>query len=137
MKGTQFESGNCVYATYSLRDDGLVNVFNEEIDDKGEYNSATGKAKQTSNPAALKVSFFGPLWLTGANYKIIETNYDDYSVIYSCSNYGFFYTEYAWILSRKRRFEVAESSQLETLNSLGVSEDELIINDLDACANEI
>ena len=83
-------------ATYSLRDDGKINVVNECYDKSfsGKLRSAKGKAwvvdKETN--ARLKVSFF---WPFAGDYWIIELGQDyEYAVI------GHPRRKYLWILSR-------------------------------------
>lgn len=44
LKTIPFESGDCVYARYTLRDDGKVKVNNTEILPNGKINTAIGKA---------------------------------------------------------------------------------------------
>ena len=64
----RFERGlEKVTATYSLRDDGGLNVINKGYNpDRGMWQQSEGKAYFTGVPtrAALKVSFFGPLLMT-------------------------------------------------------------------------
>ena len=83
-------------ATYSLRDDGKINVLNECYDKSfsGELRKAKGKAwvvdKETN--ARLKVSFF---WPFAGDYWIIDIGPDyEYAVV------GHPARKYLWILSR-------------------------------------
>lgn len=93
----KFQEG-CVgsKATYSLRDDGKINVINECYDKSfsGKLRTAKGKAwvvdKETN--ARLKVSFF---WPFAGDYWIIDLGEDyEYAVI------GHPDRKYLWILSR-------------------------------------
>jgi len=83
-------------ATYTLRDDGKINVLNECYDKSfsGKLRSARGKAwtvdKETN--ARLKVSFF---WPFSGDYWIIDLGQEyEYAVI------GHPERKYLWILSR-------------------------------------
>lgn len=92
LLGTWFEQSSvpqvftrgCVAsrATYTLRDDGMLNVLNEcrkETLD-GPWKSVTGRARLAEperNPARLEVSFFGPFW---ADYWVVARA-PDYSWI--------------------------------------------------------
>ncbi len=92
-----FENGlDKVTATYTLRDDGKINVLNKGFDTvKGEWKEANGKArlKDTAAGAFLEVSFF---WLFYADYKVIELDTVNYSYAMVTSSSK----EYFWILSR-------------------------------------
>ncbi|MBM4252691.1 MAG: lipocalin family protein [Deltaproteobacteria bacterium] len=76
-----FFQANCVCATatYTLRDDGNVDVVNscrrDTVD--GALSDVKGIAYATSNPGKLNV-VFGGIKLPGSNYWIIEVA-DDYS----------------------------------------------------------
>ena len=52
----------------------------------------------------LKFSELQPFW---GNYDILETDYDSYAIIYSCTNLlnGLYRTEYAFVLTRDQIFE--------------------------------
>ena len=39
---------------------------------------------------------------TSTNYNVIDTDYDNFTIIYSCNNYGFLKSELLWILTRQR-----------------------------------
>ncbi len=40
-------------------------------------------------------------WYPEGNYQVLATDYDNYALVYGCDNWGIFYTNQAWILSRK------------------------------------
>lgn len=99
-------------ATYSLREDGKINVLNECYDRSfsGKLRSAKGKAwvvdKETN--ARLKVSFF---WPFAGDYWIIDLGQEyEYAVI------GHPERNYLWILSRTP--EMAEDLYLSILERL-------------------
>lgn len=78
-------------ATYTLRDDGKVDVLNTGIKD-GKPSQAKGVAKLTDTPARLRVSFWGPFY---SDYRIMLIDNDyQYALIGSGSD------DYLWILSR-------------------------------------
>jgi apolipoprotein D and lipocalin family protein len=93
----RFERGlSNVTATYTLRDDGGVDVVNRGYrGDKGEWDEADGKAYFIGDPTVgrLKVSFFGPFY--GA-YNVFELgeNYE-YSMVAGPDR------SYLWILARE------------------------------------
>lgn len=92
----RFEKGmSHVTATYTLKEDGKIEVLNEGINN-GERKEAKGRAKQPdpNDPGKLKVSFF--LWFY-SDYYILELDKDyRYVVIGSSSD------KYLWIMSREK-----------------------------------
>ena len=92
-----------VTATYSLRDDGKIEVLNQGFKNTldGERSKAVGKAKIPNKlePGKLKVSFF---WIFYADYNVLELdeNYQ-YAMIGSSSD------KYFWILCRTPQMEPA------------------------------
>lgn len=88
-----------VTATYTLRDDGMIDVVNRCVDDDGEVDQADGVARvvETATRSKLEVSFvqvFG-LRLFWGDYWIIGLADDyRYAVVGSPDR------KYGWILSR-------------------------------------
>jgi lipocalin len=97
-----------VTATYSLRDDGKIDVvnagFKHTLD--GEYKEAKGKAKipNPDEPGKLKVAFF--LFFYAA-YNIMELDDDYQHVLIGSSS-----PDYLWILSRTPQLDEATYQQL-------------------------
>lgn len=91
----RFEEGMTrVSATYTLLDDGRIEVLNSGYKD-GKYKEIKGKAKQPNpaDPGKLKVSFF--LWFYSDYYALILDPEYRYVVIGSSSD------KYLWIMSRQ------------------------------------
>lgn len=117
----RFEEGMTrVSATYTLLDDGRIEVLNAGYKD-GKYKEIKGKAKQPNpaNPGKLKVSFF--LWFYSDYYVLIlDPNYR-YVVIGSSSD------KYLWIMSRNP--DLAEDvirDLLDQLRERGYDADKLV-----------
>ena len=110
-----------VSATYSLREDGKIEVLNEGWKD-GELKQIKGKAKQPdpNDPGKLKVSFF--LWFY-ADYYMMELDRENYryAVVGSSTD------RYLWILSREKRLpqEVLDFL-LDRIRTRGYDVDKLI-----------
>ena len=100
----RFERGTeQVSANYSLRDDGMVRVFNKGYDpEKKQWKTIEGRAKSVGDPTVgeLKVSFFGPFY---AGYNVIDLDRENYSwAMVSGTNRSYF-----WILSRTPQMQRA------------------------------
>ena len=93
-----FERGlEQISATYTLRDDGGIDVLNQGLEvATGEISQANGKAYFVADERVghLKVSFFGPFY---ASYVIaqLDDNYQ-YALVTGPD------TDYLWILSREK-----------------------------------
>ncbi|HEY5139231.1 MAG TPA: lipocalin family protein [Methylococcales bacterium] len=125
----RFERGlNNISATYTLRDDGGVNVLNKGWNQAdAKWEQAEGKAYFVEQPdkGRLKVSFFGPFY---GGYNIIELDKKDYA--YSMVT-GPDKT-YLWILSRTRQLPKATlQSLIEKAKRLGFATDKLIFANQD------
>lgn len=94
--GHRFERGlEQVTATYSLREDGGINVINRGYNpDRAKWQDTDGRAYFTGSPnrAALKVSFFGPFY---GGYNVIALDKDYQHALVCGPN-----RDYLWILSR-------------------------------------
>ncbi len=120
----RFERGlSNVTATYSLRDDGGVNVINRGYDtDAQEWDEADGKAYFVGDAdiGQLKVSFFGPFY---GGYNVIELDKDGYTYSMVAGPDR----SYLWILSRTPDMNPQILQRLITkARDLGFATDELI-----------
>ena len=111
-----------VTATYSLRDDGKIEVLNQGYKNTldGEKSRAVGKAKIPNKlePGKLKVAFF---WIFYADYFVLELdeNYQ-YAMIGSSSD------KYFWILNRTPKMDpVIYEMLLEKARKRGYNLDKL------------
>lgn len=120
----RFERGlENISATYTLREDGGVDVRNKGWDIKsGEWQEAQGKAYFVEQPdkGRLKVSFFGPFY---GGYNIIDLDKKDYaySMVTGPDR------SYLWILSRTKQLpEATLQALIERAKTLGFATDKLI-----------
>lgn len=123
-KTIRFEKGHDIVARYGSdpKHPERITVTNLQTLDGGKMDTITGYAVRRSadGPAAdLRVRFN---CLLRGSYKVVETDYETYSVVYSsrCLLFGLIRKEYCWILGRKR--DMANDTEL--LNRLFV-----LIND--------
>merc|ERR1712130_695280 len=128
----QDDNSKCGTATYAAIDATTVSVNNTEIspiymnrDTNQTQHQLTyilGKAKQTDPkkfPNKLNVSFdFGTKPMEDqfrkffkdrkSNYNVMDTDFNNYSIVMNCRDYGFFTVEMGWILSRKQEFRATK-----------------------------
>lgn len=120
-----FERGmSSVTATYSLRDDGGVDVLNRGyLEAAGEWRDAAGKAYFVAEPEVgrLKVSFFGPFY--GA-YNIIALDREQYGYALVAGPSR----SYLWILARSPALDPQVLARLvEFAARNGFATDDLIL----------
>jgi apolipoprotein D and lipocalin family protein len=120
----RFERGlKCVTATYTLREDGRVTVFNQghKIDDPAETQSIEGVAWVPNNkePGRLKVRFF---WPFSAGYYVMALGNDyEYALVGSPSR------RFLWILARDPQMAPDLYNKLtETARAKGFDTSEMI-----------
>ncbi|XP_076003427.1 apolipoprotein Da, duplicate 2 [Genypterus blacodes] len=129
---TFFQKGECATAIYSLESPGVIDVLNKELLKDGRVNAINGsaKVKDPSEPAKLEVSFFestppGPYW-------VLSTDYDNYSLVYGCSEFGPFRSEFTWILSREPTLDEEIVEELHAiLTSVGVDVNKMVMTNQD------
>ncbi|XP_009813836.2 apolipoprotein D [Gavia stellata] len=98
---SSFEKGSCIQANYSLKENGKFKVINKEMLSNGKVNEVEGEIMHmdVKEPAKLGVRF--NWFMPSAPYWVISTDYENYSLVYSCTNIlWLFHIDYAWILSR-------------------------------------
>jgi apolipoprotein D and lipocalin family protein len=111
--------------TYSLRDDGEIDVLNRCIKD-GKEDIANGRARveDTVTNAKLKISFFGPFY---GDYWVIELG-DDGAGGYSYAVVGHPSRDYLWVLSREATLDDEIYSGIITrLQEVGYETDRLAL----------
>ena len=92
-----FEYGDCTQAKYTLNQDGTLQVLNSLWNAFSQRIDSVKATAYCTGPWC-KIGFF--FFATG-DYRVVSTDYTNYSVVYSCSPFFFFWkSEYFWILSR-------------------------------------
>lgn len=97
----------CVTATYSLRKNGKINVYNKGVNSKtGKTDDITGYATVPDKEklAQLKVTFF---WPFGGDYYVIDLDSN-----YSTALVGAPNRKYLWLLSREPSIEPSRLNEM-------------------------
>jgi len=127
-KDTPFQKGECTTAEYSVLENGNIKVLNTE-NINGKINQAIGEAEKTEDPFKLKITFGNSLFskLFKGDYRVIDTDYKNFSLVYSCTDFFFGKFYYVWVLSREPVF--SEANLQKVLNEIevkfGIKKDEL------------
>lgn len=113
---------NQVTATYSLRDDGGIKIFNRGyLSEKGRWQESEGKAYfvENKNTGYLKVSFFGPFY---SSYIIFDLDPSyQYSLVTGSNK------SYLWILARTPTISgEVKANLLAKAAALGFDTDKLL-----------
>ncbi|EFX82011.1 hypothetical protein DAPPUDRAFT_302799 [Daphnia pulex] len=102
---------SCVTANYSLLADGNVRVINRSFNTSSKsFNMVDGIARLIEPPkgqAKLGVvfpsnSFSRPVPADG-NYWVLDTDYTNYSIVWSCQTFNGKSIQFLWYLSRQRQ----------------------------------
>jgi apolipoprotein D and lipocalin family protein len=125
-KAFVFSKGECVQADYSINQKGNVNVHNSEARD-GKRIAVDGEAVVVDN-FRLAVTFASNPFskLVKGDYQILKTDYENYSIVYSCSNIVIGRFELVWVLTRKNEIDAENLNELiGFVNKIGFSNDNL------------
>lgn len=110
----QSNVSSCTYGTLDLKSNGDIRVVNSNIKE-GKRTSMEGTAKlsfpdEVPVQGIISVSFFNKPFVP--NYLVMETDYTNYSIVWSCHNVGENESEdFAWVLSKSA--ELTEEIQLK------------------------
>uniref|UniRef100_H2MUK0 Apolipoprotein D n=2 Tax=Oryzias latipes TaxID=8090 RepID=H2MUK0_ORYLA len=126
-----FQKGQCSTAQYSLQSPGVVGVLNRELLNNGTIYALNGTAKPSpTEPAKLMVTFFensppSPYW-------VLSTDYNNFALVYSCTDLELIHTDFVWILSRTPTLPQETLEKLQNiLTSIGVTVDKLLATNQD------
>lgn len=126
-----FQNGNCGVANYVLEDGGVVTVNNTERKPDGAASTAIGQAR--SDPKStiaghLQVRF--SKWQPWGKYWVLDTDYNSFSVVYSCSSYLVNRVEFLWILGREPSLsKVTRQHVSSLLTKFKIDESKLQVTD--------
>ena len=135
-KSIPFEKGNCIEDIYSITGNRSFNVTAKEV-----YNGVEiitqGKAEPTDNQFQFQLAFEMGI-LTGlikGDYQIINTDYKNFSVIYSCTDLRIARLEYIWVMSRTQSVSQNDLNNYSRflLNKFGIQENTLFFNNQTDC----
>lgn len=130
-KSTPFQKGECTTAEYSINESGNIKVNNTEFVN-GKYNSILGEAVKTEDQFRLKVSFGDSFVskLFKGDYRVVDTDYKSYALVYSCTDFIFGKFYFVWVLAREPVLPEATLQKItgEIHTKLGISKDELRFN---------
>jgi apolipoprotein D and lipocalin family protein len=129
-----FETGDCVTAQYALQDDGKLSVKNSEVRPDGSLNSVTGSAycqADGSGNCFVKFSRFQP-W---GDYRVLDTDYKTYSIVYSCSSlFGLYHFGAGWVLGRTPDVSPSLASAFA---GIGIPESEMRVTSHTGCPSVV
>ncbi|KAK9505729.1 hypothetical protein O3M35_009718 [Rhynocoris fuscipes] len=95
--------GKCVNSNYSEGADESINIISKQTSTlTGIHSTIEGEVVKANHGFQSKMNLRYPYLPMDAPYWILDTDYDNYSVVWSCSNFGIFSTRNAWILTRSR-----------------------------------
>jgi len=131
---TRFEKGGCTRAHYTLKPDGHIEVFNRGID-HGKNNTVTGDAYRPNDDEQGKLLVRFAAGTPYGNYWVIDTDYETYSLVYSCSSVvNVFHIEMAWILSREMTLDEQVAQRLkDKLSGFGVDVSKFVATNQTGC----
>ncbi|XP_041970035.1 uncharacterized protein LOC121726651 [Aricia agestis] len=110
---SEFQEGACNNAEYELRD-GVVDVYNTQVIEQ-QLDTIRGVARlaSTDGSAKLVVSFpiEGTNQTTETNYWVLDTDYSNYALVYSCANINEDERRvWSWKLSRRKQLTVEQNN---------------------------
>ncbi|XP_071441598.1 apolipoprotein D-like [Hetaerina americana] len=131
----------CVATVYKIRPDGKVGVANEMVTRitgirrvlEGELKNVgkSGEAKLSVKYTNLPVSF-------DTQYSILDTDYDNFAIAWSCNSLGPFSSTHAWVMTRKRDpTEAVLQRAYGILDKIGLSRNFFVRSDQSECEDPV
>ncbi|KAK9873416.1 hypothetical protein WA026_022478 [Henosepilachna vigintioctopunctata] len=96
--------GKCIEAIWSVDENNTIHVIEQMINAKLNFViKGHDIVKPAGNPNEGKFEVFTGGVPFGAPYWVLETDYKNYSVVFSCTQVSLINAKFAWILTRERK----------------------------------
>ena len=92
-----YENGRCNVVEYTKVDKNTMKIINSELKG-GKWNHILSTAISDSTDGQFYQRFFEVS--PQKDYKIVLTDYENISIVYTCTSYLVFHVSYAWVLTR-------------------------------------
>ncbi|CAH2044979.1 unnamed protein product, partial [Iphiclides podalirius] len=118
---SNFQSGVCNKATYTLLPNGAYQVLNAQVINQ-TLNTITGSAVLATTDGSAKLLFSFPSASEPSDYWVLDTDYDSYALVYSCLNISSNRRRvWSWKLGRARQFSAtAVTNMNRVIESINV-----------------
>merc|ERR1719184_626155 len=135
----------CILANYTLLQNGNIGVDNSGISHlTGERSGAVGEAAliDGNTNGELNVQFYlSPSTTAEPNYFILDTDYVEYSYVWSCRSLFFSHIPQLWILNRESNrspeyIAQQEQAAIDILVSYGYEDDFKVSNNMITTSQE-
>ncbi|XP_077295531.1 apolipoprotein D-like isoform X2 [Arctopsyche grandis] len=131
--------GKCITATYTPIASGGVKVFNRQLNIKtNQVRTIEGTATLAgaANEGKLSVVFPSIPFGRAAPYWVLDTDYTNYAVVYSCTDFFIFHTDIVWILTRAQNPPATVmGAAYSVMDRYGLNRALLIPTDQKSCPN--
>jgi apolipoprotein D and lipocalin family protein len=97
-KDLVYGSGTCNTVEYYKDQQNDIKFTNKKFIN-GRANTIPGSLRCERFGGQCEINFFG--LSPSRDYKIIQTDYRSFSVVYSCTSYFLFHIAYGWVLTRE------------------------------------